>query len=275
MLWLKVTRNVVNSPKSTCCERPALGIVKPIIRVAIKQTMETSAEVSNAKTIRDFTATRGLALLICAAAFLSACGHKKVQISVPQARSVSSSDLEGLASYYAEPYHGRPTASGEIFDTYKGFTAAHRTLPFNTMVRVTNKTNGRAVDVKINDRGPFVDGRIIDLSLRAAREIDLVRPGVAPVKLKILKPGDGPVASSPSSKPMFAVQVGAFENQRTAEELKRKLEKTYPNVSVQTSAEGKTKYRVRIGGEPDLQAAEKLAAQLRKQDLKPFVVRMN
>jgi rare lipoprotein A len=238
--------------------------------------METSEEVSNAKTIGDFTATRGLALLICAAAFLSACGHKKVHVGAPPPpSSISSSDLEGLASYYAEPYQGRPTASGEIFESYKQLTAAHRTLPFNTMVRVTNKSNGREVDVKINDRGPFVEGRVIDLSMRAAREIDLVRPGVAPVKLKILKPGDPPIASASSKKPIFAVQVGAFENQRTAEELKQKLEKTYPNVSVQTAAGDKTLYRVRIGGEPDLQSAEKLAGQLKKQDLKPFVVRMN
>src|SRR6266852_4184802 len=118
---------------------------------------------------------------------LSACGHKKVQVKIPQPQSqpgsISSSELEGLASYYAEPYHGRKTASGEIFDTYQGLTAAHRTLPFNTFVRVTNKNNGRQVEVRINDRGPFVHGRVIDLSLRAAREIDLVRPGVAPVPL--------------------------------------------------------------------------------------------
>jgi rare lipoprotein A len=248
-----------------------------MIRVAIKQMMEISAEVSKAKTIGDFTPTRGLALVLCAVAFLSACGHRKVHVSVPQPQpsSVSSSDLEGLASYYAEPYQGHPTASGEIFDSYKNLTAAHRTLPFNTLVRVTNKSNGREVDVKINDRGPFVEGRVIDLSLRAAREIDIVRPGVAPVKLKILKQGDPPIASSSSKKPMFAIQVGAFENQRTAEELKRKLEKTYSNVLVQTAAEGKAKYRVRIGGEPNLQAAEKLASELRTQNLKPFVVRMD
>src|SRR5690242_12638859 len=123
---------------------------------------------------------------------LSACGHKRVQVNAPALPpppppAVSSVDLEGLASYYAEPYHGRKTASGEIFDSYQELTAAHRTLPFNTMVRVTNKTNGRQVDVRINDRGPFVQGRVIDLSVRAAREIDLMRPGVAPVTLKILK----------------------------------------------------------------------------------------
>jgi rare lipoprotein A len=241
-----------------------------MINVAVKQMMEISAEVSKPKTIGDFTATRRLALLICAAVFLSACGHKKVQVRTPQPSSISPRDLEGFASYYAEPYHGHRTASGEIFDTYKGLTAAHRTLPFNTMVRVTNKKNGREVDVKINDRGPFVNGRVIDLSVRAAREIDLVRPGVAPVKLKILKQGDIKTAAS---KPMFGVQVGAFESQRSAEQLKQRLQKKYPSVTVQTFEGEKTVYRVRIGNEPDLQAAEKLASQLRTQNLKPFVVR--
>ena len=83
--------------------------------------------------------------------------------------SARASELEGLASYYAEPYHGRRTASGEVFDTYKVMTAAHRTLPFHTVVRVQNMANGKAVQVRINDRGPFIAGRIIDLSVRAAR----------------------------------------------------------------------------------------------------------
>src|SRR5262245_39911943 len=90
-------------------------------------------------------------------ALLSACSGKK------------GLELEGLASYYAEPYHGRRTANGEVFDTYQAMTAAHRTLPFNTVVRVENKVNGKEVEVRINDRGPFIKGRIIDLSLRAAR----------------------------------------------------------------------------------------------------------
>jgi rare lipoprotein A len=208
--------------------------------------------------------------------FFSACGHK-VQVKVPQqpvptASSVSPSELEGMASYYAEPYHGRKTASGEIFDTYQELTAAHRTLPFNTMVRVTNKTNGREVDVRINDRGPFVDGRVIDLSLRAAREIDLVRSGVAPVKLTVLAQVDKPaVANAPVA---FAVQVGAFENEDAAQELKQRLEKRYPSVMIQTTTDERTLYRVRIG-EPDMEAANKIASELRKQDLKPFVVRLN
>ena len=215
---------------------------------------------------------RRLSFVLVALVFLSACGHKNVQVKTPPSAPLPTppaSELEGLASYYAEPYHGRKTASGEIFDTYQAMTAAHRTLPFNTMVRVTNKTNGREVDVRINDRGPFVDGRVIDLSLRAAREIDLVGSGVAPVKLQVLK-----AAEIPAKTNTFAVQVGAFENQSAAEDLKRELEKKYSGVIIQTVSDDKTLYRVRIG-QPDLDAANKVASELRKADFRPFVVRLN
>jgi rare lipoprotein A len=198
-----------------------------------------------------------------------ACGPKQVLVTPTRApAAVSSSELEGIASYYAEPYHGRKTANGETFDTYQQLTAAHRTLPFNTMVRVTNMDNGRQVEVRINDRGPFIDGRVIDLSLRAARDIDMVRAGIAPVKLTIL-------AGAVPSQPSYAVQVGAFENPRAAENLKQQLEKRYDRVRVQTFAAEKTFYRVRIGNEPDIQAAEKLASQLKKEDLQAFVVRVD
>ena len=113
-----------------------------------------------------------------------------------------------------------------------------------------------------------IDGRVIDLSLRAAREIDMVRPGVAPVKLKVLKEGQ-------AARTVYCVQVGAFENLRAAEVMKQQLEKKYPAVTVQSFAGETTIYRVRIGREPDIQAAQKLAGQLRKDDLKPFVVRVN
>ena len=92
----------------------------------------------------------------------------------------------GLSSYYAHKFHGRPTASGEIFDM-NGLTAAHRELPLGTVVRVTHLGNGRHVVVKINDRGPFVEGRILDLSLGAAKKLDMIREGVALVKIDILE----------------------------------------------------------------------------------------
>lgn len=218
--------------------------------------------------MRRFTFLIGLLLV------LTACGHKNVQVRTPQVKPVTARELEGLASYYAEPYNGRPTASGEIFDTYRGLTAAHRTLPFNTLVRVKNKVNGREVDVRINDRGPFVDGRVIDLSLRAAREIDMVRAGIVPVKLEILKTANTPTNGS-SRQPVYAVQVGAFESPRAAGDLKRKLDRRYRRVTVQSFSAEKTIYRVRIGPERDLDAAQKLATQLRKEDYQPFVVRVN
>ena len=97
---------------------------------------------------------------------------------------------EGKASYYAHKFHGRTTASGEIYDENK-MTAAHKTLPFGTMVRVTSLVNGNVVTVKINDRGPFVEGRIIDLSFRAAGELDMIAAGVVKVRTEVLrKEGD-------------------------------------------------------------------------------------
>jgi len=242
---------------------------------------------------------RRLIFMTLAVLLLGACG-KKVRISAqvpardpgtrPAARPDSSgptstspasgasnsagveraeSELVGLASYYAEPYHGRRTANGETFDTYEALTAAHRTLPFNTLVRVTNENNGRDVDVRINDRGPFIDGRVIDLSLKAANEIDMVRAGIVPVHLRILQEGAPPPAA------VYAIQVGAFENQDAAESLKRDLEQRYRDVTVQSVSTAKTFYRVRVGRTADLKSAERLARQLRDESFDPFVVRLN
>ncbi len=96
----------------------------------------------------------------------------------------------GVASWYGIPYDGRKTSSGEVFDMH-AMTAAHRTLPFNTWVEVTNLTNGKQVEVRVTDRGPFVDGRIIDLSMGAAERIDMVRAGVVKVRLKVIRPRQG------------------------------------------------------------------------------------
>ncbi|HCA81667.1 MAG TPA: septal ring lytic transglycosylase RlpA family lipoprotein [Bacteroidetes bacterium] len=98
--------------------------------------------------------------------------------------------LEGVASYYADDYHGKVTSNGEVFNM-NDLTAAHRTFPFGTNVRVTSLENKKSVVVRVNDRGPFKDGRIIDLSLAAARELDLIRNGTARVKLEVLEWGDG------------------------------------------------------------------------------------
>ncbi len=92
--------------------------------------------------------------------------------------------LQGNASFYSDTFQGKKTASGEIFDQ-QALTAAHKTLPFGTMVRVTNTRNGKKVTVRINDRGPFISGRVIDLSRAAAQQIDMITAGVAPVRVEI------------------------------------------------------------------------------------------
>ena len=108
--------------------------------------------------------------------------------AAPQDVAIAASIPEvGLASYYADKYHGKTTASGEVFDTHE-LTAAHRTLPFGTRVKVTHLENNRSVIVRINDRGPFVEGRVIDVSRAAAEELQIIRAGLAKVRVEIIKP---------------------------------------------------------------------------------------
>jgi rare lipoprotein A len=139
---------------------------------------------------------------------------------------------EGLASWYGGKFQGRRTASGEIFDTRR-LTAAHRSLPFGTQVLVTNLTNGKSVTVRINDRGPFVAGRVIDLSLAAAAAIGLAGKGVVPVRLEVLAPGAAaaPRAADGRSRAAgqpaavyYCLQLGSFRRRANAESLQARLE---------------------------------------------------
>jgi rare lipoprotein A len=140
--------------------------------------------------------------------------HKRIQAARPP--SIGASE-EGIASWYGVPYHGRRAANGEIYDMEK-LTAAHRTLPFDTWVRVKNLTNDKVIDVRIQDRGPFIDGRIIDLSRAAARAIDLIGPGTAKVRITVVKAPqyiDVP-PPPPESKPP-AVVANAPSQPKTSE----------------------------------------------------------
>ena len=177
---------------------------------------------------------------------------------------------EGIASWYGHPYHGRATASGEIYNMYD-MTAAHRTLPFGTRVDVHDLENGRVVTVRINDRGPFVEGRIIDLSYAAAQAMHM--PGIAQVYLEILGLGEG--AAAPG---IFAVQVGAFRDQSNAERLKERIESQFGPVIIQGFDRGDGLfYRVRVGRVSTEAAARALAQNLRRANLatETFVVRLN
>ena len=146
---------------------------------------------------------------------------------------------EGLASWYGGKFQGRRTASGEVFDTRR-FTAAHKSLPFGTLVLVTNLDNGRSITVRINDRGPFVVGRVIDLTLAAAAAIGLAGKGVAPVRLEVLPPGGRPGAGAAAAGELpaspggeapsaagrlasYCLQLGAFRLQANAESFLARL----------------------------------------------------
>jgi len=179
---------------------------------------------------------------------------------------------QGIASWYGVPYHGRRASNGEIYDMYK-FTAAHRTLPFNTVVRVTNLVNGEQVDLRIIDRGPFVEDRIIDLSLAGARAIDMVGPGTARVKVEIISaPGNVSVTAG-----RFAVQVGAFADRANAERLRERLAADYQQISIQdTTGPSGRLFRVCVGSEPNEASAQKLGNKLSSETgLHAFVIRLD
>jgi rare lipoprotein A len=176
---------------------------------------------------------------------------------------------EGVASWYGDPFNGRRTSNGEIYDMHQ-FTAAHRTLPFNAIVRVTNLRNGKQTEVRITDRGPFVADRVIDLSLSAAQAIDMVGPGTAPVRLEMLG-GPNPQVG------FFGVQVGAFQSPDNAERFRAQLAARYSSVSIsQYDSPNGLFYRVRVGRLPSEAAAQQLAAQLHaNEQLTTFVVRLD
>jgi rare lipoprotein A len=176
---------------------------------------------------------------------------------------------EGNASWYGEPFHGRHASNGEIYDMYK-LTAAHRTLPFETMVRVTNLNNGKSTVVRITDRGPFVDNRIIDLSLAAAREVDSVGAGVVPVHVEVLG-GVDPTAG------FFTVQVGAFRDRANAEHLRDRLSASYSPIFIQQfdSPDGAF-YRVRVGKISGEDAAHQFGELLHgREGFTPLVTRLD
>jgi rare lipoprotein A len=176
---------------------------------------------------------------------------------------------EGNASWYGPPFHGRRASNGEIYDMNK-LTAAHRTMAFNTIVRVTNLTNGKSVVVRITDRGPFVENRIIDLSRSAAEAIESIGPGVVPVRLEVVSDND-PFGG------YFTVQVGAFKERRNAERLRDRLDALYPPATIQQVAlDDGTFYRVRVGRISGEQPAQRFADDLRaKEGFHAMVIRLD
>jgi rare lipoprotein A len=154
---------------------------------------------------------------------------------------------KGIASWYGEPYHGRRTASGEIYDMHE-LTAAHKTLAFGSVVKVSRRDTGADVKVRINDRGPFIEGRIIDLSFAAAKKIDLDVDGVAPVKIKVVGRETAPErrpARSQEPENCFWVQVGAFGDPSNARRAEAELERNGEEAVVLEGLDDL--WRVRVG----------------------------
>lgn len=244
-------------------ERKLSGIISPLFRA------------------RAFISVAALSAIV-----LAGCAHRRVSASRPARAPVPSpSGLppavelqpavpgeyveQGIASWYGVPFNGHRTSDGEIYDMHQ-FTAAHRTLPFGAIVRVTNMLNGKQIDVRINDRGPFVADRIIDLSLSAAQAIGMIGTGTATVRLDMLS-GPNP------SIGFFGVQVGAFLIQANAQRLRNELATKFSPVTiVPYDSPNGLYYRVRVGRESTEAAARNLATQLQADgESMTFVVRLD
>jgi len=228
---------------------------------------------------------------------LAGCGHKRAQVALPPppafpqekpapakpAETASGSEKievpadakpifeqTGIASWYGAPYHNRRGSNGEIYDM-NAMTAAHLTLPLGSIVRVTNLKTGHSGLLRITDRGPFVEGRIIDLSLAAAKALDVYLPGTARVRLEVL---EAPSALDTGGR--WAVQIGSFADERGAAELADHLQRRYQAAKVLKfpSPTGDWWVRVRVRDD-DRQRAQELVRENQVAEAPVFLVRLD
>ena len=241
-----------------------------------------------------------LFLLLLAGTLLSGCGgHKHTQTPVPPPPSLPTEkekpvatppsaetgedekidvpagakpifEETGMASWYGAPYHNRRGSNGEVYNMH-AMTAAHRTLPLGTIVRVTNLKTGHTGLVRITDRGPFIPGRIIDLSLAAARKLDVYSPGIAQVKVEVMQT---PAPLETGGK--WAVQIGSFPHEEAAVKLADHLKQRYRTAKVVkfSSPVGDWWVRVRVLND-DRERARKLAAENETPEGAVFLVRLD
>jgi rare lipoprotein A len=250
------------------------------------------------KVSRGVAGRPGFVLLMAAALLLlSGCGHKKTARNLPPPPTITTPTPPaekapatragtesvptvptrknpifvetGLASWYGPPYHHRKGANGEIYDQ-NAMTAAHRTLPLNSMVRVTNETTGHSAVVRITDRGPFIEDRVIDLSLAAAKAVDVWRPGTAIVKIEVLS-APSPIAEGGR----WCVQIGAFQSEKEARKLREKLQDQYDGANV-IQFTGPTGEWVRLRPEgDDKRKAQEVASKTHVKEGGVFLVRLD
>ena len=193
----------------------------------------------------------------------------------------------GLASWYGRPYHGRTTSNGETYDMH-ALTAAHLRLPFHTMVRVTNVSNGRSVDVRINDRGPFVGNRVIDISRAGAERLGMIQAGTAKVRVEVIaspgmveNPGWRPAATHVAVErtdacdgSRYGVQVGSFRKLSNASGVLEDVSGRFARARiVSAEAQGDRLYRVIVGAASAVEASEMLR-QMKTDGMDGFVTRI-
>jgi rare lipoprotein A len=239
-------------------------------------------------------------LILLASLLVSACGHKQTPAPVPPPPALSPPkekpgptpaspgttneedkfdipadakpifEQTGTASWYGAPYHNRRGSNGEVYDM-NAMTAAHLTLPLGSIVRVTNLKTGKSALVRITDRGPFVEGRIVDLSLAAAKALDVYLPGTAKVRLEVLQ---APVALDTGGR--WAVQIGSFTGQKAAAETAVHLQQRYQTAKVIkfVSPVGDWWVRVRVLDD-DRQRAIALAHETETPEGSVFLVRLD
>lgn len=207
-----------------------------------------------------------LAVVAALAALLPGCAKKK-KTQLPAVPSIGSVET-GIASWYGHPYHGRAAADGEIYDM-ETMVAAHRTLPFGSWVRVENLSNLKTAEVRIIDRGPFIDGRIIDLSHAAARRIELIGPGTAKVRVTVI----APPRDAPAD--LYAVQTGAFRDRARAEAIRTEMERSYGSARLVFRPGNPGVWRVLVGRESTIDGAASLAERVKSSGTEAFVVRLD
>jgi rare lipoprotein A len=176
----------------------------------------------------------------------------------------------GMSSWYGAPYHNRRGSNGEVYNMH-AMTAAHRTLPLGSIVRVTNVKTGRAAVVRITDRGPFVEGRILDLSLAAAKAVDVFQPGVARVHLEVLQ-----VPAPLDTGGRWAVQIGSFADEKNATEVADHLQRRYRTAKVLRFASPVGDWWVRVRVLDDnRERAQTLARETETPEGAVFLVRLD
>jgi rare lipoprotein A len=219
---------------------------------------------------------RGLARRILPLILLFVAGCSLAPLTRPAGElpPVGGPSQVGIASWYGPGFHGRPTASGVVYDQHE-LTAAHQTLPLGTRLIVTNLQNGSSTEVTVNDRGPFAKGRIVDLSYAAARTLGMIGPGTAPVRLDVIQNGLERITRIPEHL-IYTLQAGSFADLGNARKLKERLRQVDPSLPpadiVSLEIKEATVHRVRVGSYADRREAERHAQLLARRGFSVVIV---